>query len=197
MEQNYGQLILPARKAMLAGTAVFCLFIASACRADGPGGFMEQDSSLAIRPLLTATQIAAFMPERGLFTFPAPYNTQGIRITNASDCSGQDCVDMTYSYWRNLSNSTNSNIMYIFVGLDRNRGGRGPTLFSYDKTADRLTEVGPLFAASSPYSWHSGEGWYFSYNMPTKLYMQDGSKLLRYDVLAHTFETVLDRKSVV
>ncbi|MGH7484721.1 MAG: Ig-like domain-containing protein, partial [bacterium] len=64
--------------------------------------------------------------------------------------------------------------------------------FKFDKTTNQLTEVGPLFDSSSPYSWNSAEGWYFSYSMPTKLYMQDGSKLLRYDVLAHTFETVFD-----
>src|SRR5690242_13789078 len=155
-----------------------------------PGGFLESDETSVVRGLLSPTQINGFLPQRGLFTFPAPYNTQGIRITNSSDCGGQDCVDMIYSYWRNMSNSAGSNTMYIFVGLDRNRGGQGPTLFSYDKTSDQLTEVGPLFDASSPYSWYSGEGWYFSYGLPTKIYMQNGSKLLRYDVLAHTFETV-------
>ena len=153
---------------------------------------MESDTVAASRPLLSATTINGFLPQRGLFTFPAPYNTQGVRVTNASDCGGQDCVDMIYSYWRNMSNSAGSNTMYIFIGLDRNRGGQGPTLFSYDKTTDALTEVGPMFAASSPYSWNSAEGWYFSHGMPTKVYMQSGSKLMRYDVLSKTLETVFD-----
>ncbi|HSN18380.1 MAG TPA: Ig-like domain-containing protein [Gammaproteobacteria bacterium] len=157
-----------------------------------PGGFMESDTVTVTRPLLDATTISGFLPQRGFFTFPAPYNTQGIRITNSGDCGGQDCVDMTYSYWRNMSNSAGSNTMYIFVGLDRNRGGQGPTLFSYDKTTDALTEVGPMFASSSPYSWNSAEGWYFSYGMPTKIYLQSGSKLMRYDVVTKAMETVFD-----
>jgi hypothetical protein len=178
---------------MAAGAlALLSLAFSRACAAQAPGGFLETDETSVVRGLLSPTQISGFLPQRGLFTFPAPYNTQGIRVTNSSDCSGQDCVDMIYSYWRNMSNSTGSNSMYVFIGLDRNRGGQGPTLFSYDKTTDQLTEVGPLFDPSSPFSWNSGEGWYFSYGMPTKLYMQSGSKLLRYDVLAKTFETVFD-----
>lgn len=157
-----------------------------------PGGFMESDTVSVARPMLSSTQISDFLPQRGLFTFPAPYNTQGLRITNSSDCGGQDCVDMIYNYWRNMSNSAGSNTLYIFIGLDRSRGGQGPTLFSYDKTTDALSEVGPLFASSSPYSWDSAEGWYFSYGMPTKIYLQSGSQLLRYDVVAKTMETVFD-----
>src|ERR1700749_1850281 len=164
---------------------------AHAATTAAPGGFMENDTITVPRPLVT-TASSGFVPQRGLFTFPAPYNTQGLRITNSTDCGGQDCVDMIYNYWRNMSNSAGSNTMYIFVGLDRNRGGQGPTLFSYDKTTDALTEVGPMFDPSSPYSWDSAEGWYFSYGMPTRVYLQSGSKLMRYDVLAKTLETVFD-----
>jgi hypothetical protein len=180
---------LLAACALALVTSLFCL---SAAADTFPGGFMESDTTTVSRPLMSADTINSFVPQRGLFTFPAPYNTQGVRITNSSDCAGQDCVDMIYSYWRNMSNSTGSNTMYIFIGLDRNRGGQGPTLFSYNKTTDALTEVGPMFAASSPYSWDSAEGWYFSYGMPTKIYMQSGSQLLRYDILAKTIETVFD-----
>jgi hypothetical protein len=158
-----------------------------------PGGFIANDDSTVVRPQLTPSQIAAFMPSRGAFIFPAPYNTQGVRITNSSDCGGQDCVDMIYSYWRNMSNSAGSNIMYIFVGLDQSRGGQGPTLFSFNKTTNSLTDMGPLFDSSSVYSRQSGEGWYFSYSMPTKIYLSDDTpQLLRYDVLSHTFETIFD-----
>src|SRR5262249_1179591 len=106
------------------------LSTAQAATTPAPGGFMESDTVTVSRTLLNPTTITGFLPQRGLFTFPAPYNTQGLRITNATDCGGQDCVDMTYSYWRNMSNSAGSNTMYIFVGLDRARGGQGPTLFS-------------------------------------------------------------------
>src|SRR5690242_16099805 len=136
---------------LAAGAFLVLSIVINTARATAaPGGFLESDTTATtVRSLLT-TASSNFLPQRGLFTFPAPYNTQGIRVTNSTDCGGQDCVDMIYSYWRNMSNSAGSNTMYIFIGLDRNRGGQGPTLFSYDKTTDQLTEVGPLFPSSSP-----------------------------------------------
>jgi len=162
--------------------------------AQAPGGFVEFATSVDVRPLLTPGQIQALLPARGQFTFPVPYLTQGIRLTNDSDCSGgADCVDYVgSSYWRNINNHAGSNTMLIFVGLDMNAGGSGPTLFSYDKTTGEVTKVGPLFDASSAFAWASGEGWYFSATRPTTLYVNDGPRLLRYDVVARTFETVLD-----
>jgi hypothetical protein len=157
-----------------------------------PGGFLESDDTSVARPNLTPTQIAQFMPSRGLFTFPAPYNTQGIRITNSSDCNGGDCLDLIYSYWDNLNNSAGSNTLYILVGLDKARGGPGPTLFSYDKSTEQLTKVGPLFPSSSPYSNMSTEGWYFSYSEPDTLYITSGSTLQSFNVLTHTLQTIFD-----
>ena len=181
----------------IGAAALLSLLAARPILADTfPGGFLESDETSVSRPNLTATQIAAFMPaNRGNFTFPEPYNTQAIRVTQPSDCGGQDCVDMTYSYWRNMSNSTGSNTLYILVGLDQNRGGAGPTLFSYDKTTGALTDIGALFPSNSSFSWYSTEAMYFSYSMPTKIYIVSGTQLLRYDVLAHTFETVFDVSS--
>ena len=184
---------LSLRLLAMAGLTLVCMGISLRVSATAPGGFLENDETATVRNILSPAQISAFMPAtRGNFTFPAPYNTQGIRVTQASDCGGQDCVDMIYSYWRNMSNSTGSNTMYIFVGLDKSRGGQGPTLFSYDKPSGTLTEVGPLFDSNSPLSWATGEGMFFSYSMPTKLYMLQGSQMLRYDVLSHTQETVFD-----
>lgn len=96
-------------------------------QAAAPGGFVESASALAVRPLLTPSQIQSFLPSRGVFTFPAPYLTQGVRLTNASDCAGgADCVNgVGYSYWRNINNHVGSDTMYIVLGLDRQRGGRG------------------------------------------------------------------------
>jgi hypothetical protein len=182
------------RSSLSAILALFILAVTGTAHASTPasGGFLENDETAAARPLMTQAQSAAFLPDRGAFTFPAPYSTRGVRITTASDCGGQDCVDMIYSYWRNMSNSAGGNTMYLFIGLDRNRGGQGPTLFSFDKTTETLTEVGPMFPSSSPYSWNSAEGWYFSYGMATKIYLPSGSRLLRYDVLSHAMETVFD-----
>src|SRR5580765_3491044 len=69
------------------------------------GGFVESDDATTARPMLSSGQSGGFLPARGTFTFPAPYNTQGIRITNGSDCGGADCVRPAgYSYWRNINN---------------------------------------------------------------------------------------------
>src|SRR6266571_2341421 len=61
--------------------------------AQAPGGLVEKADSTAIRPVWTESQIQAFLPSRGKFLFPAPYNTEGIRLTNASDCGGADCLE--------------------------------------------------------------------------------------------------------
>src|SRR5215470_12013837 len=137
-----------------------------------PGGFIGKSYDAPNRPRLTASQIQSFLPSgRGKFTFPAPYNTTGIRLTVPADCGGGDCVDyVAYSYWKTMNNHQNSNTMYIFVSLNRSRGGQGPTLFSYDKTTDVVTNLGPLFPSSSNWSWYSGNGWYFSATQPTKMY---------------------------
>ena len=46
-----------------------------------PGGFVESATSTNVRARVTPA-----LPSRGTFTFPSPYNTSGIRVTNASDC---------------------------------------------------------------------------------------------------------------
>ena len=166
------------------------LLLAVCVFAQAPGGFIEKTTSTAVRSTLTQSEIQAFLPARGLFTFPSPYLTQGIRLTNESDCGGTDCVKYVgYSYWRNINNHSGSDEMLIFLTL---RGNSGPTLFSYHKVTDVVTKLGPLFSASSPFSSATGEGWYFSATQPTKLYLNSGPKLLRHDVLTKQFETVLD-----
>ncbi|MGD0711336.1 MAG: T9SS type A sorting domain-containing protein [Bacteroidales bacterium] len=173
---------------------VFSLFIIIQGYAQSfPGGFMENGMDTVVRARLDSSQIAAFMPPRGLFTFPAPYNTQGVRITNAGDCQGSDCVSyIGYSYWSNTNNHVGCDTMLIFVGLDKSKGGTGPTLFSYNKTTDMVRNLGPLFDASSAFSWNSGEGWYFSATLPSKLYIMGETALIRYDVITHAFDTVFD-----
>jgi hypothetical protein len=159
-----------------------------------PGGFIDSATSVGLRPRFADWHVNTWLPERGEFTFPAPYSTQGIRITNASDCGGvSDCVaPVGYSYWSNINNHENSDTMLIVLGLDRRRGGFGPTLFTYNKSTGETRNTGPLFSADSAHSWSSAEGWYFSATRPTSLYMNDGGRMLRYDVLARTFETVFD-----
>jgi hypothetical protein len=111
------------------------------------GGLTEKAGSPALRPRFTRAQINAFLPEgdaTGPFTFPAPYNTSGIRLTNPSICAGaQDCLwYVGYSYWRNINNHTGSADLYIFLGTDPSRGGSGPTLLRYNKQTDARAEPG-------------------------------------------------------
>jgi hypothetical protein len=180
--------------AALAATAAGSSRAASA-QAAAPGGFLETAPTSAVRPLLTAAQIQSLLPARGRFTFPAPYLTTGIRISNATDCGGSDCVNYVgYSYWRNMNNHVGSNTMLVFLGLDRSRGGPGPSLFTYDKTTDQVQNAGPLFAPADPLSWESGEGWYWSATQPNTLYVHQttGSQLLRYDAATGQVHTVFD-----
>ena len=162
-------------------------------QASVPGGFVENAGTAEVRPLLTAAEIQALLPSRGPFTFPAPYGTAGVRLTNSTDCAGSDCVyPVGYSYWRNINNHAGSNSMYIFLGLKSTGGGAGPTLFTYDKVSEQVVNAGPLFAAGSKYRGYPAEGWYFSATLPTALYLNDGAKMLRYDVVSKQFTTVYD-----
>jgi hypothetical protein len=158
-----------------------------------PGGWVERQGT-STRARYTAGKIQTFVPPtRGPFTFPAPYNTRAVRITDASDCGGTDCVAYVgYSYWRNTNAHEGSNDMWIFLGLSSAKGGSGPTLFKLDKTTDAVTKVGPLFPAGNKFVSHTGEGWYFSAGRPNKLYINDGPTMLRYDVVSHIFDTVFD-----
>ncbi len=160
------------------------------------GGLFEKAGSPALRARFTAPQIQAFLPPgdaKGKFKFPAPYNTEAVRVTNAQDCSGgNDCLwYVGYSYWRNINNHVGSTDMYIFLGTDTNRGGVGPMLLRYDKNGDAVQNMGPLFDQSSPYHWSTGEGWYFSATQPSKLYtfLVGGTQLRRFDIFTRQFDS--------
>jgi hypothetical protein len=177
---------------ILAATAAIP---AATADAQNPGGFLEKATSANVRPRYTASEIKNFLPAgRGPFNFPPPYNTDGARLTVPGDCGGQDCVfSIGYSYWRNINNHQGSSTMLIVLGLNQNRGGTGPTLFSYNKTTDQVTNLGPLFPAGSNFRGHSSEGWYFSATQPNSLYVIGyGTQLYRLDVMSKTMTTVFD-----
>jgi hypothetical protein len=192
-------MLVGARRSLSFLCAVACVVVASQNIASAQsGGFVDSSTSAGLRPKLSAGEIQTFMPQRGVFTFPAPYSTTGIRLTNASDCAGQDCVlSVGYSYWSNINNHVGSDQMLIFLGLERRRGGGGPTLFSFNKRTGDTQNLGPLFSPDSPYSWATGEGWYFSASQPTTLYMNDGPRMLRYDVLSHAMSEVYNVESLL
>ncbi|MDO9318383.1 MAG: hypothetical protein Q7V56_09300 [Gammaproteobacteria bacterium] len=157
------------------------------------GGFLETPNKSAVRTLIDASALRSFIPQRGVFRFPAPYNSDAVRLTNATDCAGNDCVNYAgYSYWRNMNNHVGKESMLIFLGLDQTRGGKGPTLFEFNKVSGELKDLGPLFPSRNHLSWATGEGWYFSATLPTTLYINDGPRIVRFDVITEEMRTVVD-----
>ena len=157
-------------------------------------GIMETPETGQARGPMSQQEIAAFMPARGAFTFPAPYGTKGWRLTSASDCpTGEDCVNYVgYSYWPITNNHEGSDEMLIFVGLERQRGGPGPSIIRFDKTTETASAPEPIFAKSDARSWQSGNGWYFSRTKPSTMYYAYERTLSRVDVLTGEQETVID-----
>jgi hypothetical protein len=158
-------------------------------------GFLEFPLTLSttVEPQLTQSEISAFLPSKGKFKFPAPYNTEAVRLTNAADCGGADCVNaIGYSYWRNINNHVGQDTMLIMVGLNKAKGGAGLSLLEFNKVTGTLTNRGPIFDANSQYGYGSGEGWYFSAKLPTKIYITSAGKILRYDVISKQMETIVD-----
>jgi hypothetical protein len=178
-----------ARK--LTVSAAFALFALTFSSAASAQGLIESATGNAMRPKFSGRDVPS---SRGRFTFPSPYNTEAVRLTEASDCNGGDCVrPVGYAYWSNINNHVGSDTMLIFLGLK----GPGATLFSYNKRTGETRNRGSIFAGDTTHGWatlSTGEGWYFSATKPNALYINEpgGSRLFRYDVLAHTWETVFD-----
>jgi hypothetical protein len=186
---------------LLIGSVFFVISCKVAFATSAPGGFVESQTSTAVRAPYTASNAAQIVPAaRGKFTFPAPYNTEAYRITIPADCPGStDCVNsIGYSYWANMNNSTGSNLMYMFVGLEKAYGtGDGINIFSLDKTTGSVVKVGSLFPANDRRSYWSGEGFYFSPVRPSILYVKSSTDpfLQTYDIFTHTTQTVFDISS--
>ena len=143
-----------------------------------PGGFLEPATSTDVRPPCSIA-----LPDRGAFVFPPPYNTVGIRVTNEFDTGGGDALWYTgYSYWQAINAHQGRDALLIFLGVDRNRGGAGPSLWSIDKASDIVTPLGAIFEPDDPLSWQTAEGWYWSAVEPTLLYATDERHLYRVDV---------------
>lgn len=156
-------------------------------------GMLESVATAKPRPLMTGSEDLGFLPQRGGFTFPEPYNTQAIRITNADDCGGKDCVHYVgYSYWSNINNHVGQNSFYVMLGMLRDQGGLGANIWEVNKATHRVTDLGPLFPGASNLSYATTEGWYFSTSMATKLYVPTASQLRRYDIVTKEHQIVLD-----
>src|SRR5688572_17193320 len=126
MKRNSLSELLTGNRIAMGIAALICLSSAALQAAEFTGGFLERPASAVPRALMTQTQIQALLPQRGKFSFPAPYHTEGVRLTNPSDCGSKDCVNyLGYSYWRNINNHVGQESMLILVGMDRSRGGAG------------------------------------------------------------------------
>ena len=111
-----------------------------------PGGFIESAFSTVVRD-----PVRMVLPDRGAFQFPAPYGTVGIRITNAADTGGGDALwDVGYSYWANMNAHRGQAEVLIFLGVDRQRGGAGPSLWVVDKGTDVVRPVGAMIVLIRP-----------------------------------------------
>jgi hypothetical protein len=74
---------------LLGCAAVMCVGVLLAGRAAmsaaiAPGGFVEKAGAQTFRARFSKAQIDAFMPAggaRGAFSFPAPYNTAGMKAS--------------------------------------------------------------------------------------------------------------------
>lgn len=150
------------------------------------GGFLEPCASTAVRP-----RPAVPLPTRGPFRFPEPYDTLGVRITNADD---GPVLPTAYSYWQGINAHAGQPGLLVFLGVDRQRGGGGPSLWGVHKTTHEVTPLGPLFPPEHPLSWSTGEGWYWSATEPYILYASDLEHLYRVNVRGPEFaiEAVVD-----
>jgi hypothetical protein len=138
----------PSVRIAAALTATLVLSVPATAQTTAPAGILESATTTLVRPIASAPTLIP-LPSRGTFTFPAPYGTQGIRLTNAADCGGTDCVaSVGYSYWRNMNNHVGRSQILIALTLERTRGGGGPTLFSYDKITGHTCAAAAAFPSS-------------------------------------------------
>jgi hypothetical protein len=168
-----------------------------------PGGFTETQATNT-RTKYSEAEIAAIIPgSRSAFTFPEPYETAAVQLTEAGDCGGQDCLFYVgYSYLSNMNNHVGESTIKIFLNFSTAFGGDGPNLLTYNKSTGGIAKDGPIFSVGS--AWRStGDGsttWYWSGTLPNRIYMIDvvgaSRKILRLNTdsipVAAPQETVFD-----
>src|SRR5262245_12879482 len=92
-------------------------------------------------PFLLAVAAATFPPARGPFTFPAPYGGAAVRLTDAADCGGADCID-------EAAVGVDARLVRVVIG----RRGGSPELVVYEADARRVQRRGALFEPGSRYA---------------------------------------------
>src|SRR5262249_56547322 len=100
---------------------------------------MDSATSAGLRAQLSAGEIQTFLPDRGTFRFPSPYFTQGVRVTNASDCGGADSrPPACYPRSSNLQNPVDRHTKLGFFSAPRRQTGRRSTLLDYNNRPGRV-----------------------------------------------------------
>lgn len=143
------------------------------------GGFVLPAADASARPRLSREEIAAFLPRRGGFTFPPPYHTVGVRLTNEEDGAIEP---MGYSYWRRINAHAGQLDLMVILG----RTAAPALLLAVDKTTHKVL-AGPLEELSG-----TGEQWYFSARHPYRLFVPDGPRLRTFDVATHAWDLVFE-----
>ncbi|MFZ5475374.1 MAG: hypothetical protein ACOZNI_01255, partial [Myxococcota bacterium] len=155
-----------------------------------PGGFVEPTTSTDVRARPTAEEIAAFVPAAGeTFTFPEPWGTEAVRLTDDDTCGGADCVSAVgYSYWRVTNAHEGRDAMSILLGIDGQLA-----LLHYDKATGGVSR-GELLLDGSPIA-GTGEQVFWSGSDPDRLYVMETGltgRMLAVDVAAGASTVVYD-----
>lgn len=160
-----------------------------------PGGFVEHAFDVGpIDRLVDEASLGALLPAAGgSFSFPAPYGTEAIRLTDDASCGGTDCVRYVgYSYWRNINAHRGRSSLLVFLSLDETVCGGGLTVFDVDKATLGVTNRGNPLIGTGLGTNPTAEGYYFSGSLPTALYVHDWDTLLRLDVDTGVIDPVVD-----
>lgn len=145
-----------------------------------PGGFQLTAADASTRRLLTRADMSVFLPPgRGAFTFPEPYNTRGVRLTEPADGTIEP---VGYSYWRRINNHVDRNHLQVIVGRTA-----APALLL--KVHKQTLHVEPSELVDL---WGTGEQWYWSATDPDVLFILEAGRLLRYDVITRDRRVVLE-----
>jgi hypothetical protein len=146
-----------------------------------PGGFIEDPTAggLTARAALTEAECNAFLPASGAvgeFTFPAPWNTTGVRLTNSGDVQPH-----AYSYWSQINNHVGSNEMKILVVFPDADGG--PSIVTYNKVTGAVSAPVSIFNTGEFFRNHTAfQTAYFSATNPNWIYWTHETEFNRIDI---------------
>lgn len=147
-----------------------------------PGGTVELATSVRIRPRLSASELSRLVPsQRGPFSLPAPYGRRCIRLTDDRDGT---ILRGGYSYWPQLNNHAREAVLLACVG----RASGEPLFLMVDKASG---QVRPFGAPLVPYR-GTTEGWYWSQAQESTLFVAEGPRLRRVQVIDGSETVALD-----